>query len=234
MSYELRLQDIDVDGAVRETAAEAMQALDGDTRSEFLRRAGIAGGAFMGGGALLGALAPSALAANTYDRPPAKFGKGDIGILNYALTLEYLESTFYNEAHIPNATALTKGFLKIVRADEAAHVKFLTTALGAKAIRKPRFNFHGTNKHVGEFVATATLLENTGVMAYSGQSTNLKSAANVHAAVSILTVEARHAALIGGLKNGEVKGTSPNGAFDTAAGAAEVLAAVKKTRFIAG
>ena len=106
MSYEMNLEhvDVDVDGAVRETAAEAMDALYGDTRSSFLRRAGLAGGALVGGGGILGALAPSAMAFSTGDRPPAKFGKGDIGILNYALTLEYLESTFYNEAPLPTST----------------------------------------------------------------------------------------------------------------------------------
>jgi hypothetical protein len=93
MSHELNLESIGVDGAVRATAAEAMDVLDG-TRSQFLRRAGLAGGALVGGGAILSALAPSALAFSTGNRPPAKFGKGDIGILNYALTLEYLESTF--------------------------------------------------------------------------------------------------------------------------------------------
>lgn len=56
MSNKLELADVDVDGAVRETAAAAMESLDGDTRSQFLRRAGLAGGALVGGGAVLGAL----------------------------------------------------------------------------------------------------------------------------------------------------------------------------------
>ena len=54
MSHEMNLEHVDVDGAVRETAAEAMDALQGDTRSGFLRRAGLAGGALVGGGAILG------------------------------------------------------------------------------------------------------------------------------------------------------------------------------------
>jgi ferritin-like protein len=70
----------------------------GDTRLGFLKKAGVAGGALVGGGALLGALAPTAMAGTGTGRPPSRFGSGDIGILNYALTLEYLERDFYNEA----------------------------------------------------------------------------------------------------------------------------------------
>ena len=73
-------------------------------------------------------------------RPPAKFGKGDIGILNYALTLEYLEAAFYNEATANNKKktflkgAQEQAFLKRVTADENAHVAFLKKALGSKAV----------------------------------------------------------------------------------------------------
>ena len=52
----------------------------------------------MGGGVLMSALVPGAALAEGIRTPAERFGKGDIGILNYALTLEYLESAFYNEA----------------------------------------------------------------------------------------------------------------------------------------
>ena len=158
MSHQLNLASIDVDGAVRETAAEAMDALDGDTRSQFLRRAGIAGGAVIGGGALLGALAPSAMAFSTGDRPPAKFGKGDLGILNYALTLEYLESSFYNEATANQrrnaflTSPQARVFLKTVTDDENQHVKALKKVLGKHAIKKPKFDFHGDNASQAKFL----------------------------------------------------------------------------------
>jgi len=55
MDPEISLERVDVDGAVRETAHEAAEALDsGDTRLSFLKKAGLAGGAVMGSGALLG------------------------------------------------------------------------------------------------------------------------------------------------------------------------------------
>ena len=60
-------------------------------------------------------------------------------------------------AEFPRAGSVSSAFVEI-QSDENAHVKFLTSALGSKAIKKPRFNFHGTNKHVGQFVTTATLL----------------------------------------------------------------------------
>src|SRR6476646_12100214 len=110
MDPEATLERIDVDGAIREAAHDAAEAVEsGDTRLGFLKKAGLAGGAVMGGGALLSALTPAASMAAGKGRPPAKFGKGDIGILNYALTLEYLEAAFYNEATANNKK---KTFLK--------------------------------------------------------------------------------------------------------------------------
>src|SRR5580692_511716 len=157
MSHAINLEQIDVDGAVREAHAEAVDGLPaGDTRLGFLRKSAVAGGAAISGGAILGALAPSALAAGG-GRPPASFGKGDIGILNYALTLEYLEAAFYNGATAANLSLSpqTGAFLKIATRDENAHVAFLKKALGSKAAKEPKFNFKGANTSPEMFMKTA-------------------------------------------------------------------------------
>jgi hypothetical protein len=231
MNYEINLNEVDVDGAVREAAAEA----SGDTRLGFLKKAGIGAGAMVGGGTVLSALAPTALAAAQPGRPPASFGKGDVGILNYALTLEYLEAAFYNGATAAKLPLSAQGvvFLATVTKDENEHVKFLEKALGSKAAKEPKFDFKGTNTNAEMFMATAEVLENTGVHAYSGQALNIKTAAYVKAALSILTIEARHASVIG-LLNGSKGMITPNGAFDTPYTAAKVLSAVKGTGFIVG
>jgi hypothetical protein len=234
MSYEINLEEIDVDGAIRETHAEAIDGLhEGDTRLSFLRKSAVTAGAAVSGGALLGTLAPSVLASSGSGRPPASFGKGDIGILNYALTLEYLEAAFYNGATAANMalSAQTAAYLQITTRDENAHVAFLKKALGSKAAKEPTFNFKGANTSVETFMKTAQVLENTGVHAYSGQALNIKSAAYVKAALSILTVEARHASVIG-LLNESGAGIDSTGSFDTPYTAAKVLAAVKGTGFI--
>ncbi|HTX32802.1 MAG TPA: ferritin-like domain-containing protein [Solirubrobacteraceae bacterium] len=238
MHHKLNLRDIDVDGAVRETASEAMEALDGDTRSSFLRRAGLAGGAMVGGGALLGALAQNALAFSTGDRPPAKFGAGDIGILNYALTLEYLESSFYNEATSNQHKYAfikdyqTRIFLSAVTGDENEHVKALKKVLGSHAVQKPKFDFHGDTSNETAFQTAAFTFENLGVHAYSGQAFNIKNPKVLAAALSIVTVEARHASVIGLIRNRSDYGITPNGAFDKPLGASKVLAAVNSTHYI--
>ena len=143
----INLDAVDTDGAIREAAEEVA----GDTRLAFLRKGAVAGGAALGGGAILSALIPgTALAAS--GRPPAAFGKGDIGILNYALTLEYLESAFYNEA--TRAGKVTdhalKAFLKGVTTDENAHVKLLKSALGSKAVKRAEVRLHGDPPRPGQ------------------------------------------------------------------------------------
>jgi Ferritin-like domain len=239
MSSKLNIEQVDIDGDIRETAHEATEALEGDTRLSFLKKAGLTGGAVMGGGALLSALTPAAsMAASGKGRPPAKFGKGDVGILNYALTLEYLEAAFYNEA-TANQKKKTfikdkqaQVFLKTVTVDENAHVAFLKKALGSKAVGAPKVDFGGTTSKEASFIKTAVALENTGVHAYSGQALNIASPAYVAAALSILTVEARHASVAGLLLSGKPSGLTPDGAFDTPFTAAEVLKAVEGTGFL--
>ncbi|HEV2943725.1 MAG TPA: ferritin-like domain-containing protein [Solirubrobacteraceae bacterium] len=232
MSYQINLDEVDVDCAVREAAEE----VSGDTRLSFLKKAGIAGGTAMSGGAVLSALAPNAFAASGHGRPPSSFGKGDVGILNYALTLEYLEAAFYNGATAANLPLSSQAqvFLKVVTKDENAHVAFLKKALGSKAAKEPKFNFKGANTNAEMFLKTAQVLENTGVHAYSGQAVNIKKGAYVKAAVSILTIEARHASVIGLLNDPSGEMIAPDGAFDTPFTAAKVLAAVKGTGFIVG
>lgn len=227
MSYSINLAEVDADGAIREAA----DAVSGDTRMTFLRKAGIGAGAAVSGGAILGALAPSAFASG---RPPVSFGHGDVGILNYALTLEYLEAAFYNGATAANMSldSQTAAFLKVVTRDENAHVAYLKKALGYKAIAKPRFDFKGANKTPAAFKATAFVLENTGVHAYSGQALNIKSPKVVAAALSIVTIEARHASVIGLINNASGASIAPDGPFDTPYTASKVLAAVKGTGFI--
>ena len=226
------LNSIDADGAIAETHAAAVEAIDsGHTRSSFLRKGALAGGAAMSGGAILGALLPGTALAATKGAPPASFGKGDIGILNYALTLEYLESSFYNAATKNNVAKGDKqltAFLKTATTDENAHVKFLKAGLKSAAVKEPKFNFGKAVTDKATFAATAYVLENTGVHAYLGQAGNIANPAYLLAAASIVTVEARHSGAIG-IYLGKAIAPTP---FDTGWTAAKVLAAVKGTGFI--
>lgn len=183
MTDLIKLEAVDVDGAVR----EAEEAVEGDTRADLFRKAAIGGGAAVGGGLLLSGFPEIALGGR-----PSK--KQDVAILNFALTLEFLESEFYKEAL--RGAGLTGDVLsatQVVNKHEAAHVKFLRKALGGKAIKKPKFDFGNAVTDPAAFLRTAVILEDTGVTAYSGQGPRLKQKAVVKAALSILTVEARHA-----------------------------------------
>lgn len=218
MSHLPELDELDVDGAIRAAADKA----DGDTRAAFLRKAGIGAGAVLGSGAFFGAL-PAIASAGV--------AASDVAILNYALTLEYLEAAFYNEAvergRFPGKVGK---FARVVAAHENAHVAFLKNALGSAAVKKPRFDFKGTTTNEAKFMATAQVLEDTGVAAYLGQVGNIKSKTILGAAGSILPVEARHAGWIRDLNNA----VGAPAAFQGAKTKAQVLAAVKGTGFIVG
>jgi hypothetical protein len=235
MDPEAKLDQIDVNGDIAEVHHNAVEGLDsGDTRLSFLKKAGLGGAAVMGSGALLAALTPAgAMAASGKGRPPASFGKGDIGILNYALTLEYLEAAFYNECTKNKVAkgAQQSAFLKTATTDENAHVAFLKKALGSKATSAPKVEF-GSATSPANWIATSFALENTGVHAYSGQVLNISNPAYVAAAASILTIEARHASVAGLLMKASPKSLTPDGPFDTPFTAAEVLKAVEATGFL--
>jgi hypothetical protein len=223
---QINLEAVDTDGAIREAA----DAVVGDTRMSFLRKGAMGGAAALSGGAILSALIPGVAGAKTVGAPPASFGKGDIGILNYALTLEYLESSFYNQAAASGkiTNQALKQFLATVQKDENAHVKLLKGAMGSKAVAKPNFDFQGIPSDPAKFAATAYVLENTGVHAYLGQAPNITEGKVLLTAAAIVTVEARHSGAIG-LFLGKAIAPAP---LDTGWTAAKVLKAVKGTGFI--
>ena len=223
------LEAVDVDGAIREHE----QAVAADTRAAFFRKAAVGGGALLASGTFMGMLPELASAK------PSK--QQDIKILNYALTLEYLEAAFYAQAASSGAiTGDQLAFAQLVAAHEAAHVKAIKGTIGAlhgKPVAKPAFDFKGTNTDPATFIPTAFVLENTGVHAYLGQAGRLKSKALLAAAASIVTVEARHASaaaiLQGNAPYGSGAGSiTPDGAFDTAKSMKAILKAVGDTGFI--
>jgi hypothetical protein len=211
----LTLEAVDADGAIR----EAIDGVKGDTRAAFLAKAGLLGGGVFGGSALLALMSDDAHASHT----------GDRAILNFALTLEYLEAAFYTEAVEMGALdGELELFARVVGRHERAHVKALRAALGRYAVKRPRFNFRGTTEDAEGFAATAQVLEDTGVSAYAGQAPLIRDNAVLKAALAIHSVEARHAAWIR-----DINGTEPApNAFDPALTKRQVLRAVAGTRFI--
>jgi rubrerythrin len=221
-NHALNLGEIDVDGALQETAGRA-----GITRGDALRRAVLGSGALIGGSALLGAMPGSAMGAVT------RATAGDVDILNFALTLEYLEAAFYAEAVSMGKLMGEPGkFAQVVAKDEAAHVTFLKGALGSKAVKKPKFDFQGTTAKQATFLSTAMALEDTGVSAYAGAAPMIANKKTLAAALSVHSVEARHAAWVRQIiGHGDSPSPAPS-AFDPARSKAEVLKVVTGTKFI--
>lgn len=161
----------------------------------------------------------------------AEFGKGDVGILNYALTLEYLETAFYKDVV---ASGLFKGSdLATIRKfgqEEAEHVEALTQAvksLGGKPAPEPKTEFPlRSAKSVLELAGT---VENLGAAAYLGQAANIESPEVLASALAIHSVEGRHAAALNTLLGESV---TPDGAFAIPADVPTVLKSVEP--FIVG
>ena len=198
-------------------AVEVVEGSGGDlSRSDVLLKGALAAGAVYGT-LMVAPFVRSAFAAA---------GTSDVDILNFALTLEYLESAFYNEAlakgQIKDMHVLA--FAKVVAKHEALHVSFLKGALGSAAVNKPKFDFKGTTGDQAMFQATSEVLEYTGVSAYLGQVGNITSKQVLGAAGSILPVEAWHAAWIADLRrHGYTPRETPLDEFVKAGGSAKCL-----------
>lgn len=185
----------------------------GMTRSSFILRGALAAGAFYGTSAVTPFVSQAL----------AETGGGDVEILNFALTLEYLESDFYNvKGKAVGLSGQAKAYAKLFGEEEAEHVTALTAAikqLGGRPVKKPRFVFPATSQST--FLALASVLENTGVGAYNGAAPSLQSKQVLASAGSIVQIEARHAATIDLLIG---KSPTPTEGFDTPLTKAQVLA----------
>jgi rubrerythrin len=220
MHDDMTIEELDRDGAVAEARAGLEEH---STRGGLLRRVGLVAG----GGLVAGAI-PMALA-----RAQGGVSKNDMKILNYALTLEYLESAFYAEAVSKGKlSGSAANFAKVVAGHEAAHVEALQKALGSAAGKKPSFDFKGTTGSQKMFLSTSKTLEDTGVSAYQGQADKIDSSAILASAGSILAVEARHASWVRDLIGaGRTPVPAPD-AFNAPLSMSAVLSAVKGTGFI--
>ncbi len=134
-------------------------------------------------------------------------GGGDIDILNYALTLEYLEADFYQrgvEAGL--LSGRERALIAPIAEHEAAHVEAISatiTDLGGEPVEAPRTKYPGgTFEDPAAFLETASVFEELGVDAYHGQITKIQSTDILAAAASIAGVESRHAAVLADLIGG--------------------------------
>ncbi|WP_245545390.1 ferritin-like domain-containing protein [Halomicrobium katesii] len=170
---------------------------------------------------------------------PSQFDQPDtdVDVLNYALTLEYLEDEFYDTGleqfdgeALASASALEVPadllvtFFEEISAQEQSHTEQLARVietLGGTPVNPPAFEF-GIDS-ADAFIATAQVLENTGVAAYAGVAPRIESPDILSAALSIHSVEARHAAVLNALV-----GESPfPDAYDPALPIPDVLSAIQ-------
>ena len=203
-------------------------ARDPVSRRRFLAISGGTGAA----GALLAACGDDDMSSTASTSTPAddemasQFGEGDLGIVNYALTLEYLEAAFYADAA---RSGLFKGddqaLIEQIGQAEQEHVDALTATakqLGGQPAKEPKAQFPLDD--AASVLKLAATVENLGAAAYLGQAANIESPEVLAAALSIHSVEGRHAAVLNVL-NG--KQPTPDGAFAKPADMQTVLDSVQ-------
>jgi rubrerythrin len=201
-------------------AAPELAAIEisGHTRQAFILRSAVAAGSVYGL-ATVGPFVREAIAQE---------GGGDVEILNFALTLEFLEAAFYEQA-LQKTSGLSGDVKKLattIQENEAEHVEALKstiTDLGGQPTAAPGVDFGEAFASEKSFLELAQTLEDTGVSAYNGAAPQIKSKDVLAAAGGIVQIEARHAAAIR-LQRGESPAPS---AFDKALSTDEVLKAVE-------
>jgi len=192
--------------------------IKGMTRQAFMMRSAVAAGSVYG----LSTVGPFV------SRAIAQEGGGDVDILNFALTLEFLEAAFYDQA-VKNIQGLggdTKKLAGTLRDNENEHVDALTatiTDLGGKPVAAPGVDFGKAFANEKSFLKTAQTFEDLGVSAYNGAAPQIKSKEVLGAAGGIVQIEARHAALIRLIRS---KPPAPL-AFDKPATMDAILAKIK-------
>jgi rubrerythrin len=205
----------DTNQSAPELAAVEIESMD---RSAFLLRGALAAGAVYGA-ASVGPLVRSAFATGR---------KNDAEILNFALTLEYLEAAFYQQAadQVGGLSREIAGYVRTFGDEEQEHVDALAATisdLGEKPVTAPQVDFGDAFSSQDAFLRLAITLEDTGVSAYNGAAPMIKSNKLLATAGGIVQVEARHAAVIR-----SVAGENPApAAFDPTLTTDEVLAAVQ-------
>ncbi|WP_311170199.1 ferritin-like domain-containing protein [Halobellus ordinarius] len=241
----------DTESRAAQIAESVKDHLDSDehSRRSFLGRSAVAGGTLLAlGGATGSVLAQDDEAEEEPEEPEeaeeltASFDDvegTDIDVLNYALTLEHLESAFYregletfdeedfaeldlSESDQAESAEQIYGYLQEIGEQEATHVDVLTQAvelLGGTPNEEQSYDFG--YETVEEFLQTARVLENIGVSAYAGAAPFVESPDLLSSALAIHSVEARHAAFLN-----ELTGESPfPNAFDPAESQENVLEA---------
>jgi hypothetical protein len=207
------LAAIDVDGALRETAAAAVRA----TRRELLRAVPLAG--VLGAGLLTAGDA----------RAAPGLTKNDIAILRFDLALEYLQAGLYTEAERLGAVKpRTLAFSRVVGAHERAHARAIKGFLGGKALPSPSFDYRGVTENDAAFVKTAVAFEDLTAALLKWQAPRLDSRSIVAAVLTLHSVETRHAAWIR-----HIVGVLPaTTAFDQPAPQDKMAELIASTKFV--
>ncbi|MEA2405479.1 MAG: hypothetical protein QOE08_2126 [Thermoleophilaceae bacterium] len=202
------------------TAGLAGVRVHGMTRAAFMTRGALAAASAYG----LGAVAPWVQRAVAQESGAG----GDTGIVQFAISLEYLEAAFYKRGlkEVPGLSGDVKDVVAQLRDQEADHVDMLISLLnqlGAGAATPPKFDFGGAFDSEATFLQLAQTFEDTGVQAYNGVGPAVQSPDVLGSVASIVQVEGRHAGVIRDIRGAPI---TP-GAFDRGASRQIVLERVK-------